>query len=155
MREGRDEKRPGTIIRKGDNYYLSWSEFQQSFRLKRLNKDKTFLLPEFVEIEISHVSSAFGQTGRIIEEIKQYEPRQIFQCIVGEVTLVGEDALDYKIGDEVIAFMSSKWVRSRCRAPVKQIVKKPPFLSKEQAAVASGKPAILILNSSQNYFNIF
>ena len=94
------------------------------------------------------MSSAFGQTGHIIEEIKQSEPRQIFQCMVGEVTLVGKGALDYKIGDEVIAFVSSKWVRSRYRVPVKQILKKPTFLSKEQAVVASGMPAILILKNS-------
>ena len=133
------ENRDGDLLRQEqDDFYLSWSQCRQSFELKRITCEKTSLPHGFVEIKVSHISSAFGKTEKILDEIKQYEPKQNCQCIVGNITMVNEDVMQFEIGEEVVAFLTTKWVRSRIRVPAEHVFKKPLFLSKEQAVVASG-----------------
>ena len=128
----------GSMLREQESFYLSWSNYQKAFGMKKLTKDQSLMLPGFVEVEVSHISSAFGQVENILIEIKQHEPKDVLQCIVGKIATICETTLEYEIGDEVIAFLASKWVRSRVRIPVGQIFKKPLFLSKKLAAVTSG-----------------
>ena len=139
MKDGKcEEQKEREVVRNSGDFYLSWSQSQQTFELKRLSDDNATLLAGFVEIKVTHISSVFGQTDKVLEEIKQYEPKQNCQCIVGCIAMVDEAASELKVGDEVIAFVSSKWVKSRIRIPIEQVLKKPTFLSKEQAVVTSG-----------------
>ena len=135
-RKGKD--RDEGLLQKQDDFYLSWSKSQKTFELKRLTDYDTPLLPGFAEIKVTHISAAFGQIEKILEEIKKYEPKQNLKCIVGNITMVDEGTFEFEVGDEVIALVTSKWVRSRMRVPVEQVYKKPLFLSKEEAAVTSG-----------------
>ena len=140
-----DNENVKETLRKQDGFYLSWSQFQQVFELKKISENKTRVLPGFAEVRASHLSSAFGQAKNIVEEIRQYEPKRHFQCVSGSIDAIAEGLQEFKIGDEVIAFITSKWVKSRVLVPVTQLLKKPSFLSKEQAAVASGMLSIIIL----------
>ena len=139
-------------IRKREGFYLSWSDFQQAFELKKLSEKKTCVLPGLAEVKISHISSAFGQTENVLKEIKQREPKSYFQCVAGSIEMMGEGAQEFKIGDEVIVFMTSKWMKSRILVPVKQMLKRPPSLSKQQAAVASGMFCFLLSYFLRNIF---
>ena len=132
-------------FRKQDCFYLSWSQFQQAFELKKLNENKTRVLPGFAGVRVSHISSVFGQARSVLEEIRQYKPKHHFQCISGCIDAIAKGVQEFEIGDEVIAFITSKWVKSRILVPVKQMLKMPAFLSKEQAAVASGILHFLIM----------
>ena len=134
----KEKNRDEDLLQKQDDFYLSWSQSQKTFELKRLTDYDTPLLPGFAEIKVTHISSAFGQIEKILEEIMKYEPKQNLKCIIGNITMVDEGMFEFEVGDEVIALVTSKWVRSRMRVPVEQVYKKPLFLSKEEAAVTSG-----------------
>ena len=138
MKGAKDKDQNRDLFKEQDDFYLSWSQLEQAFELKRLAQDNTSVLPGFVEINVTRISSVVGQTDKLLEEIKQYEPNKQCQCIVGNITAVDEGTFEFDIGDEVIAFISSKWLKSRIRVSVEQVVKKPTFLSREEAVVICG-----------------
>ena len=148
-----DNENVKETLRKQDGFYLSWSQFQQVFEVKKLGENKTHVQPGYLEVRVSNISSAFGQAKNILEEIRQYQPKRHFQCVSGSIDAIAEDVQEFKIGDEVIAFITSKWVKSRVFVPVTQLLKKPSFLSKEQAAVASGMLSIIILEEFTLFVN--
>lgn len=121
-----------------ENFYLSWSEADESYCLKAVPRDRIPQTDNIVEIRISHISTPAGQCTKLLHNVKSPSSCKLQQAVVGKVITTSEKTNGFKIGDEVIAILNSKWIKDRIRLPTTDVFLKPEFLTCEEAAVLPG-----------------
>ncbi len=121
-----------------EEFYLSWSDDQKTFFAKK-STNSYLLLPEnHMEIKVSHVSSVMGQCETVLENVKSHNSQALIQTVAGEVTEVGKNATGFLVGDQVVAFVQNRFVKSKVQVQEQSVIKIPTRNSSETAVVLSG-----------------
>ncbi len=123
---------------KDTEFYLSWSNQLKVFFAKKETKSQGELPVKHVEVKTLHTTSLIGQCRNILDNVKSYDSKAMTQTVVGVVTKVNECGSDIQVGDHVVGFLQSKWIKSSVLVPLQSVFKKPPQCLSENAAVLSG-----------------
>ncbi len=78
-----------------------------------------------------------GESGTVLENVKSYNSRALIQVVVGVVTKVNEKS-EFRVGDQVLAFVQSKFVKTNVQVSLHSVLKIPAQNSSDIAAVLSG-----------------
>ncbi len=119
-------------------FYLSWSNQLKAFFAKKGTKSQGRLPGKHVEVKTLHTTSMIGQCRNVLDNVKSYDSKAMTRTVVGVVTKVSECESDIQVGDHVVGFLQSKWIKSSVLVPLQSVFKKPPTCLSENAAVFSG-----------------
>ena len=121
-----------------ENFYLSWSEANETYCIKGSPTERIPLTDDFVDVRVSHVSTPAGQCIELLRSVKSRKSSKLQQIAVGNIIATSNNQSEFKIGDDVIAVLNSKWIKDRLRLPTTNVFRKPEFLTPEEAAVLPG-----------------
>lgn len=127
-----------TQLRSDRMFYLSWSEKDLTYCVKKDMVGIRCVPDDNVIIDIKHISLPAGHSVRLLENVKSIDSNSLLQCASGVIIEAPANALGLNIGDEIVTVYNSKWVRSRLQMPIQSVTRKPPSLSSEQAAILTG-----------------
>ena len=128
-----------TSFEKQENFYLSWSEADETYCIKGSPTERMLLTDDFVDVRVTHVSTPAGQCIELLHNVKSRKSSKLQQIAVGKIIATSTNQSEFKIGDDIIAVLNSKWIKDRLRLPIANVFRKPEFLTSEEAAVLPGK----------------
>ena len=139
---------PGYPLKQNENFYLSWTESDQKFCVKKDLQGLRSLPNNHVAVDIKYVSFPAGSSKQLLDNIKSPQSRGLLQCAVGVIVDAGVAGNGFGVDDEVITVYNSKWVRNRVLIPTSKVIKKPPELDPKLAAISIGKVSVADIHIS-------
>ena len=121
-----------------ENFYLSWSEANETYCIKGSPVERMPLTDDFVDVRVSHMSTPVGQCIELLHNVRLRQSSNLQQIAVGNIIATSNNHSEFKIGDDVIVVLNSKWIKDKLRLPTTNVFKKPEFLTPEEAAVLPG-----------------